>query len=559
MLVYNTIAPKIIRRPPLRPPTTPNAYLFPLVVHPYNTDAFERLLDKHNLTPAYPDLCKHLREGFPLGCMPELPRTIIIPNHPSCFAYPSAVDDYLREETTAGRMSGPFSKDEVERILRGPFQSSPLIVAVQTQAPGTPDKLRICRHLSKGTKLHPSVNSFINKEDFPTRFDTAVRVAEIIALAPPGTQACTLDIEKFHRTCPVNPHHKPFLVVQGRDGQFWIDHDHPFGASSASSNSGMIANATVDIWRGEGVCPVLKFEDDLHPFRFPSLTGPFCEGGYLYDYDREEMLRRIAPLQVPWHKEKGDKAFVFVTTFIGFLWDIPKKLVSLPEIKRLKFHERVRVFLLKFRSHRCSLLEVDKIHGSLCHVAFVYVEGRSRLPSISNFSASFSGNELTLRYPPRSMLSDLEWWLEILSNPSLTRELRPRGPLVDLGISVDASTSWGIGVVIGTQWAAFQLVPNWKTGVAQGHHDVHILVHSDNVGAIGAQTKGRCPNWHINLAVRRTYSTLATSNIVPTYEYIESAANPADPISRGELGSPGDRLPISITLPGELTDVLRHV
>ncbi len=399
-----------------------------------------------------------------------------------------------------------------------------------------------------------------------------------IALAPPGTQACTLDIAKFHRTCPVNPHHKPFLVVQGRNGEFFIDHTHPFGAASASSNSGMIANATVDIWRAEGVQPVLKYEDDLKSFRMPSATGTFRDGDYLYDYDREEMMRRIAPLQVPWHKEKGDKSFVFVTTFIGFLWDIPKKLVSLPEVKRLKFHERVRVFLVKFTGHRCSLQDVDKIHGSLCHVSFVHVKGRSRLPSFSNFAASFAGNELILRYPPRSMMSDLEWWLSTLAKPSVVRELCPRGALIDLGISVDASTSWGIGIIIKGQWAVFRLSHDWKVGgrdicwletlaielliyilVSMAHHDEHILIRSDNVGAMGAQTKGRCPNWHINLSVRRTYTILATSNIVPSYEYVESALNPADPISRGELGSPEDRLPVSIKLPEELSDVLVHV
>lgn len=193
-----------------------------------------------------------------------------------------------------------------------------------------------------------------------------------IAIAPPGTQACTLDIEKFHRTCPVIPSHKLWLVVQGAPGDFYIDHNHPFGAACASSNAGMIANAVVDIWEGEGVRPVLKYEDDLKIFRTPSTDGVFIDGEFCYDYDREEMLRRIESLGVPWHEGKGDDYFTFVTTFIGYLWDIPQKLVSLPEGKRLKFQERVRRFLNDFCDHHhpCNLLDVQKIHGSLCHVAF---------------------------------------------------------------------------------------------------------------------------------------------------------------------------------------------
>jgi hypothetical protein len=54
-------------------------------------------------------------------------------------------------------------------------------VSIQPQNPGEPDKARICRHLSKGTKDHASVNSYISKEDFPTRFDTASKVADIVS------------------------------------------------------------------------------------------------------------------------------------------------------------------------------------------------------------------------------------------------------------------------------------------------------------------------------------------------------------------------------------------
>src|SRR6187551_1783883 len=91
-----------------------------------------------------------------------------------------------------------------------------------------------------------------------------------MANGPEGHQACSKDIEKFHRTCPVLPHHKPYLVIQGRDGEFYIDHCFPFGATSASSNSGMIANALVDIWIALEVEPISKYEDDLNMGRSPT-------------------------------------------------------------------------------------------------------------------------------------------------------------------------------------------------------------------------------------------------------------------------------------------------
>jgi len=114
--------------------------------------------------------------------MPLLSQTIILPNNPSTLAHLDAIKEYLQKELNAGRMSGPFSREETELILHGPFQSSPLIISVQPQQPGTPDKLRICQHLSNSTKVQPSVNSYIHKEDFPTRFDLASKIADMVSL-----------------------------------------------------------------------------------------------------------------------------------------------------------------------------------------------------------------------------------------------------------------------------------------------------------------------------------------------------------------------------------------
>ena len=171
------------------------------------------------------------------------------------------------------------------------------------------------------------------------------------------------------------------------------------------------------------------------------------------------------------------------------------------------------------------------------------------------------------------MLTDLRWWLEKLSHEGYSRPLHPKGPLQDLGIFVDASTSWGIGIIIGDEWAAFNLSASWKIAgrdicwletvaiellvyflESKGFRNAHLLIHSDNTGTIGALGKGRSANSHINLSVRRTHLVLADLAITPTTEYIESSANPADPISRGEPGPVGRRIYPTFALPEELKD-----
>ncbi len=81
-------------------------------------------------------------------------------------------------------MSGPYSQEEAEHILRGPFYASPLIVAEHNQGPNLPPKPRVCRNLSKDDKASGmgSVNSFVEKEFFPTHFDMAQDVEDVVSL-----------------------------------------------------------------------------------------------------------------------------------------------------------------------------------------------------------------------------------------------------------------------------------------------------------------------------------------------------------------------------------------
>ena len=169
-----------------------------------------------------------------------------------------------------------------------------------------------------------------------------------ITLAPSGVQAYMMDIEAFHHTFSILPSQNLWLVVQGRAGTFYIDHNHLFGAACACSNAGMIASAIVDIWEEEGVDPVLKYKDDLKVFHISLVDGASINGEFHYDYDHEDMLHCIKHLSVPWHSGKGDIHFTFITNFIGYLWDISQKTVSLPEAKCLKFQECVCCFLNDF-------------------------------------------------------------------------------------------------------------------------------------------------------------------------------------------------------------------
>ena len=116
-LHYTDFSSTIHSRHRLSDSSTSDNLIYERVVHPYNADAFEHLLQVHGLTDTYPFLVKNLREGFPIGAMPELKSTIIIPNHSSVNENLDVVYEYLQTEIDASRMSGPFNRTHFTRPI----------------------------------------------------------------------------------------------------------------------------------------------------------------------------------------------------------------------------------------------------------------------------------------------------------------------------------------------------------------------------------------------------------------------------------------------------------
>jgi hypothetical protein len=128
--------------------------------------------------------------------------------------------------------------------------------------------------------------------------------------------------------------------------------------------------------------------------------------------------------------------------------------------------------------------------------------------------------------------------------------------------------SWDAWKGVGT-WSSREHHIGWLEAVAleviiyaikeRGLSNSHLLVHSDNQGVIGAFDKGCSRNDAINLSIRRSCLVLASRNLTLDLRPIESDKNPADPISRGVLGSRSSRLHSSFSLPDDLATYFHHV
>jgi hypothetical protein len=116
-----------------------------------------------------------------MGVFPELQESVIFPNNKLIDQHMDFIEEYFKEEVESGRMSGPYTKEELECILGGPFQCSPITIDEKEVEGSFKKKLQLCINLLKLLLAHPSTNSYSDREDFPTNYDTAEHVSELVS------------------------------------------------------------------------------------------------------------------------------------------------------------------------------------------------------------------------------------------------------------------------------------------------------------------------------------------------------------------------------------------
>jgi hypothetical protein len=151
------------------------------IVTPLSADGFDNLLHRYNLTSRYPNLSWNLRNGFPLGEFDYLHDSYIHPNHPNSDSNNTQILKYIQDEVSEGRMSGPFTLNELKKEARGEVIVSPLGAVDKA---GEPGKLRIIRDLSFQGKAPFSVNDKIDPNSYLTKWSTAAMIIDLVSPSP---------------------------------------------------------------------------------------------------------------------------------------------------------------------------------------------------------------------------------------------------------------------------------------------------------------------------------------------------------------------------------------
>ena len=514
-----------------------------IVNTPFIPDEWENLLNSITPFNKFPDVPNSLRYGFDMGVHTPPTCTYTPPNHNSALLFPDHVLSHIHKELSLGRYSGPFSRSRLEFLI-GPFRTSPLGTVPKSH--GSTER-RIIQDLSfpRNDPTRSSINDQINIEDFRCDWGTFNDIQTIVVEAPEGTEAATLDVDSAFRCCPIVPSQQRNFIVHW-DGLYYVDHDAPFGATSAGGIFGRVADAKSAILDSKGLGPSKNWVDDFVFFRIPITPLPFPS----FSYSLTDIYALAKRLGWPW-KESKTRPFAKEFKYLGFLWNLSTKTVQIPEQKKLRYLEKLEPWQT---NRKFSKKEVESVLGTLVHCSLAVPDGRSQLPSLSRFATSFNflSSPFIRKTPNPSVLSDIEWWRTRLSAGFCGSTLSKPPPVSPVEFWVDASSSWGVGVVFDGEWDAWKFSPGWNTdgrnigwaeiiaielglllAVHKGYSHSHFLIKSDNQGVIHAIEGGKSRSPSQNLVLQRITTLLAQHELSISSLYVPSLDNLADPPSRG--------------------------
>ncbi|KAE8227835.1 hypothetical protein CF326_g7254 [Tilletia indica] len=419
-------------------------YLRPdLVGHraPLSSEGFEKVLRELGLLEAFQPVVDGIAEGFDFG-IPPITSTKTPPNHASARENEKVLRDIARKEVEKGRWAGPYTKKQVEELL-GPFQSSPMGVI-----PKPNGKFRPVQDFSfPRDGSYSSINEYITSDEFLTAWDGANATLGLLNSLPNTVQGATMDASEAFRACRARLSQLAGLVVMLGEDEFYIDFFLGFGLASATGVWGMVGDCVKAILEEKfrGRVRVLKWVDDFLILRLDPAVSV------------EEIMSITAELDFPWNPEKTVD-FSPQPKYIGWLFDIAERKVILPRDKA----ERYATCAVEFQQEtRRSLKEAMQLLGCLQHVATVARDLRPYLSEISAFIAGWKKeNEFQNRFVTVELRHEATHWVRALSPVPFVRSFAPPPERFPETIWVDASTEWGIGIVVGQAWSAWK----WRRG-----------------------------------------------------------------------------------------------
>jgi hypothetical protein len=527
---------------------------------PLRLERWRDYLGRLGLTAEFLDVLDGIEHGFSLNASLSIEKTTVYPNHRSALDHPEVIDKIIEKELAAGRYHGPYSREELEEALGRPFVSHPLGLVTKSNG-----GFRLVEDLSfPRNGPHPSVNEMTDITDVPVEWGGMLEAIGLVVTAEEGAQGAVFDWGEAFRNIAVKERDHWMYVIGWRELEgekekeiFLRDGASKFGHSRSTGNFDRVNAAFIRILMIELILAILRWVDDLLMRR--QLIKNSNPPAYNCDINDILLIADDLGISLPTNKISD---FSFQSKYIGFIWHWDTKEVFVPEPKRVV----VLASVTKFRDgSSISLEDLRSLCGRLSHLSLVIMEGRVHMRGLWQMLAAMEKRMMHARAKWdwwESAWRDVDWWTTELSSEARGMKLCTERTADDsFRVFVDASTSFGIGVVIGKQYERFKLADGWRWGDDEardigwaefaavllavfflistfGIRNRHILIHSDNQGVVFAWEKRWSRSPAQNRVLGNILHLLSRHQCYMTLEYVKSADNPADKPSRN-LDLPG--------------------
>lgn len=414
---------------------------------------WEELMKEVGLEDDIPYITNGFRQGFCLG-IPQHDlgnlRWYTPDNHKSAVIARKQIEMTLEKEKKAGRIAGPFTHAQVRERL-GFFRSNPMGGAINGD--GSVRMVNDLSHPKKDPNI-PSVNSFVDKLNYGTHWDDFDTVALFLQENPGEWEAAIFDWQKAYRQLPGHPSQRRFLCIKDFDGNIWVDLAVGFGGVASCGVFGAPAHVwKVIMEKCLGFPKIFRWVDDNLILRRPGDLSSLTDITHLSN-----------AMGVETNPAKNHE-FAEEQRYVGFIWNTKEHTVRLPEDKlkeRLEF-----ICDLLAPESTWAFEKVESLIGKLAHTVYIVPHMKAYMRSMYKWLKDWV-NLAAQRKTPEYVKTDLEEWKRCLLT-FVNRPLIPSPKAVEVEWVGDASSSFGIGILIGQSWACFELVNDWQNVDSQGN------------------------------------------------------------------------------------------
>jgi hypothetical protein len=260
--------------------------------------------------------------------------------------------------------------------------------------------------------------------------------------------------------------------------------------------------------------------------------------------------------------------------FIGFIWNGIDKTVRLPDGKIETRLNQIRPFMTE--NAMFDYEDVEILVGRLNHVSYILPHLKCHLCSLYRWLISWQFRK-ALRPTPPDVLEDLTVWTDTLNSFEHTRIIN-YGPPVDIGWVGDASTSFGIGILIGKHWAQFKLHEPKTVSLRISYLETvairlgllmllklrdqrgkTLIVWTDNTTTENGINNKKSKDRAANTEWMHIHTILVAEGIELLAKRVSSKKNKADALSRGIRSGQSVKYQVVVAMPTDLQEFLEQV